>query len=45
MLDINGFLTSYVFVSQLASFLTAIITALLGGVLTTWLGSPNGSTF
>ena len=32
-LDIDGFLTSTQFVTQLASFLSAIITAFLAGIL------------
>jgi hypothetical protein len=39
MLDIDGFLTSTEFISQLATFLTAIWTAFFGSVLTNWLGT------
>ena len=41
MLDIEGFLTSTEFVSQLASFIAAIVTAFLGNVLTEFLGGSS----
>lgn len=37
MLDINGFLTSTEFVAQLASIITAILTALLGSLFAGFL--------
>ena len=42
MLDIDGFLTSTQFITQLASFITAILTALLGSVVSGFFG-PGGS--
>ncbi len=39
MLDIDGFLTSTQFITQLASFITAILTALLGSVVSGVFGS------
>ncbi len=41
MLDISGFLTSTIFVTQLASFITAILTALIGGFLTGGTGTTT----
>jgi hypothetical protein len=43
MLDIDGFLTSTEFISQLATFLTAIWTAFFGTFLTNFLGSGTAS--
>jgi len=45
MLDIDGFLTSNQFVTQLATFVTAILTALLSGIFSSLLGIPTGTTF
>jgi hypothetical protein len=39
MLDIDGFLTSTQFITQLASFITAILTALLGSIVSGFLGT------
>lgn len=43
MLDIDGFLTSTQFISQLASFITAILSAFLGSVVAGLLGAGGTS--
>lgn len=43
MLDIDGFLTSPEFVSQLASFITAIFTAFLGGIISNFFGGAGAA--
>ena len=43
MLDIDGFLTSNQFVTQLATFITAILTALLGSIVTGFFGGTGGT--
>lgn len=44
MLDIDGFLTSTQFITQLASFITAILSAFLGTIVTGFLGGTGSST-
>ncbi len=43
MLDIDGFLTSTEFVSQLALFISAIVSAFLGSILTGFFGGTGGT--
>lgn len=41
MLDIDGFFTSTEFISQLATFITAIWTAFFGSILTNFFGTAS----
>ena len=40
MLDIDGYLTSQEFVAQLAAFISAIFSAVLGGLISAFFGGP-----
>jgi hypothetical protein len=39
-LDIDGFFTSAQFVTQLAFFITSILSAIAGQFITNWFGTP-----